>query len=147
MIHRMVWSVLLSYLSPCDECTRHLIVVDVNFPDRPWWEVFSPVLTSCVCTLLCNMSTQGSACFIDECWLILSIAPLSAFIFGFIYTNSESLFQWSCFPLNILLIFLSFHLFYLIMRYLGCLLVQRHPLAHCIVPEYGDRVLHRFSCI
>ena len=41
MLPRMFWSVFLSYLSPCDECIRHLIVVDVNFPDRPWWEVLS----------------------------------------------------------------------------------------------------------
>ena len=71
MLPRMFWSVLLSHLSPCDECIRHLIVVDVNFPDRFWWEVSSIVLASCVCTLLYNMSTQSSACFIDECFFFL----------------------------------------------------------------------------
>ena len=66
MLPRMFWSVLLSYLSSSDECTGHLIVVDMNYPERSWWDVSSPVLTSCICTLLYNMSTQDSACFIHE---------------------------------------------------------------------------------
>ena len=56
MLPRMFWSVLLSYLSPRDVCIGHLIVVDVNYPERSWWDVSSPVLTSCICTLLYNMS-------------------------------------------------------------------------------------------